>query len=70
MAQKVSCGAMNSLLIRFAWGSSGRGNSVCCLIIFVTFIGLGRAYSFGDILKLSCGEGLAKKGWDHFYGGS
>ena len=54
------------------------GNSLCCLIIFVIFIGLGTAYSLGEILKLSCvcmcggegGGGQFKKGWSHFYGGS
>ena len=34
------------------------GNSVCCLVILVIFIGLGRAYGLGEILKSSCeGEG-------------
>ena len=37
--------------------------------IVVMFIGLGRAYRLGDILKLSNGEQATKR-WDHFYGGS
>ena len=51
--------------------SSTGGNSVCCLVILVIFIGLGRAYRLGGggILKLPYGW-QAKKEWDHFYGGS
>ena len=52
------------------------GNFVFCLIIVVTFIGLGRAYRLGRrggeggwILKLS-NRGQGTKGWDHFYWGS
>ena len=57
------------------WNLAVVGNSVCCLVIFVIFIGLGRAYGLGEILKLSCGgrragAGVqAKREWDHFYGG-
>ena len=51
------------------------GNSLCCLIIFVIFIGLGTAYSLGEILKLSCvcmcgggGGGNPKRGGAIFMG--
>ena len=48
-----------------------RGNSVFCLIINFTFIGLRRAYRLGRgfEVKLSNG-GQATKEWDHFYEGS
>ena len=49
------------------------GNSVCCLVILVIFIGLGRAYGLGEILKSSCegegGGGSIKMEWNKFYGG-
>ena len=42
-----------------------RENSVCCLIVFVIFIELGRAYRLGGveggILKLSYGRGSKPK---------
>ena len=55
-------------MIRFAWDVAVKGNFVCCLIIVVIFIGLGRSYRLGGTLKLSYGV-QAIKGWDHFYRG-
>ena len=44
------------------------GNAVCCLIIFVIFIGLGRAYiKVGGVLKLSY-EGESQKSMEKSYG--
>ena len=38
------------------------GNSVCCLIIFVIFIGLGRAYRLGGDFEVNIwGERLARR---------
>ena len=45
-----------------------RRNFVCCLIILVIFMGLGRAYRLGGGFKVII-WGQATKGWDHFYGG-
>ena len=45
------------------------GNSVCRLIIFVIFIGLGRAYRLGGDFEIIIWGG-AKKGWGYFYWGS
>ena len=42
---------------------------VCCLIIVVIFMGLGRACRFGEILKSTYGWQATKR-WGHFYGGS
>ena len=43
-------------------------NAVCCLIIFVIFIGLGRAYiKVWGVLKLSY-EGESQKGMGTSYG--
>ena len=48
------------------------GNFVCCLIIIVKFIGLGRACIKvgGDFEVIIWGWRQAKTGWNHFYGGS
>ena len=37
------------------------GNSVCCLIIFVIFIGLGRAYRLGGFLSYQMGDHKQQK---------
>ena len=37
------------------------GNSVCCFIIFVIFIGLGRAYRLGGALEVIIWEGKPKR---------
>ena len=51
-------------------GSNSRGRLfLFCLIIVVIFMGLGRAYRLGWILKL-WNSRQASKGWDHFYGWS
>ena len=52
---KISCGELNSLVIRLGYLAVG-GNFVCCLIIVAIFIGFGRAYRLGGergVLKLS-----------------
>ena len=57
---KLAVGQWVACWAGLPWG----GNSLCCLIIFVIFIGLGRPYSLGKILKLGAGGGGegAKKG--------
>ena len=55
---KVSCGAVNSLVMRFAWEDLAvERNFVFYLIIVAILIGFGRAYRLGGggILKLSNG---------------
>ena len=46
------------------------GNSVCCLIIFVIFIGLGRAYRLGEDFEVIMWEGDKPKRDGTIYWGS
>ena len=56
MVVKVGCGAVDSLVVRFAWGDLGVGeNFVCRLFMVVIFIGHGRAHRLGVEIRLLYG---------------
>ena len=71
IVSKVSHEVVNSLVNRFVWVNYYKGETVCCLIIVVLFMGPGGAYRLGRGRFLNHHiVGQVTKDWDHFYEGS